>query len=76
MLSWMQYLSAESSTFQNLCAESSNVPVQNHQGRESDKYLVKTESRRGCMQYLCAESSNISKFVCGIIKCSGAESSR
>ncbi len=36
--------------------------------RESDKYSVKTESRRGCIQYSCAESSNISKFVCGIIK--------
>ncbi len=36
--------------------------------RESDKYSVKTESRRGCMQYSCVESSNILKFVCGIIK--------
>ncbi len=36
--------------------------------RESDKYSVKTESRRGCMKYSCVESSNISKFVCGIIK--------
>ncbi len=31
--------------------------------RESDKYSVKTESRHRCMQYSCAESSNISKFV-------------
>ncbi len=43
--------------------------------RESDKYSVKTESRRGCMQYLYVESSNISKFVCGIIKRLCAESS-
>ncbi len=35
--------------------------------RESDKYSVKTDSRRGCMEHSCAESSNISKFVCGII---------
>ncbi len=27
--------------------------------RESDKYSVKTESRRGYMQNLCAESSNV-----------------
>ncbi len=44
--------------------------------RESDKYSVKTESRRGCMQYSFAESSNISKFMCGIIKSLCAESSR
>ncbi len=44
--------------------------------RESDKYSVKTESRRGCMLYSCAESSNISKFVCGIIKSLCAELSR
>ncbi len=43
---------------------------------ESDKYSVNTESRCGCMQYLYAESSNISKFVCGIIKSSCSESSR
>ncbi len=43
---------------------------------ESDKYSVKTESRRGCMQYSCAESSNISKFVRRIIKSLCAESSR
>ncbi len=36
--------------------------------RESDKYSVNTESRPGCIQYSCAESSNISKFVCRIIK--------
>ncbi len=44
--------------------------------RESDKHSVKTESRCGCMQYSCAESSNISKFMCGIITNSCAESSR
>ncbi len=27
--------------------------------RESDKYSVKTESRRGCMQYSCAELSKV-----------------
>ncbi len=44
--------------------------------RESDKYSVKTESHQGCMQHSFAESSNISKFVCGIIKSLCAESSR
>ncbi len=44
--------------------------------RDSDKYLVKTESRHGCMQYSCVESLNISKFVCGIIKRLCAKSSR
>ncbi len=43
---------------------------------ESDKFSVKTEGRRGCMQYSFAESSNISKFVCAIIKSLCAESSR
>ncbi len=43
--------------------------------RESDKYSVKTESHWGCMQYSSAESSNISKFVYGIIKCLCSESS-
>ncbi len=41
---------------------------------ESEKYSAKTESRLGCMQYSCAESSNISKFVCAIIKSLCAES--